>query len=163
MEPIIAKAGAQTRARPGSHPPDQLSGGQSAIRTGGAGEEAIRHERVPQGSARPAARSSFDGPKESHAAPKRIGTKVRGVGVSLSCFVGGTIGFDGLLVIKPDGRITFQSGIGNLGTESVSDVHRAGCGNSGSSVGEVRHYLGRLRRRTFPGLAFPAAARRRMP
>jgi xanthine dehydrogenase molybdenum-binding subunit len=58
--------------------------------------------------------------------PKRIGTKVRGVGVSLSCYVGGTIGFDGLLVIKPDGRITFQSGIGNLGTESVIDVHRVG-------------------------------------
>jgi xanthine dehydrogenase molybdenum-binding subunit len=58
--------------------------------------------------------------------PKRIGTKVRGVGVSLSCYVGGTIGFDGLLVIKPDGRINFQSGIGNLGTESVIDVHRAG-------------------------------------
>jgi xanthine dehydrogenase molybdenum-binding subunit len=58
--------------------------------------------------------------------PKRIGTKVRGVGVSLSCYVGGTIGFDGLLVIKRDGRIAFQSGIGNLGTESVIDVHRAG-------------------------------------
>src|ERR1019366_6500465 len=58
--------------------------------------------------------------------PKRMGTKVRGVGVSLSCYVGGSIGFDGLLVIKPDGRITFQSGIGNLGTESVIDVHRAG-------------------------------------
>jgi xanthine dehydrogenase molybdenum-binding subunit len=57
---------------------------------------------------------------------KRVGTKVRGVGVSLSCYVGGTIGFDGLLVIRPDGRITFQSGIGNLGTESVIDVHRAG-------------------------------------
>jgi hypothetical protein len=40
--------------------------------------------------------------------------------------VGGTIGFDGLLLIKPDGRIVFQSGIGNLGTESMSDVHRAG-------------------------------------
>ena len=51
---------------------------------------------------------------------------MRGVGVSLSCYVGGTIGFDGLLVIKPDGRINFQSGIGNLGTESVIDVHRAG-------------------------------------
>ena len=58
--------------------------------------------------------------------PKRMGTKVRGVGVSLSCYVGGTIGFDGLLIIKPDGRVTFQSGIGNLGTESVIDVHRAG-------------------------------------
>ena len=56
--------------------------------------------------------------------PKRIGSKVRGVGVSLSCYVGGTIGFDGLLVIGPDGRIRFQSGIGNLGTESMIDVHR---------------------------------------
>ena len=58
--------------------------------------------------------------------PKQIGTKVRGIGVSLSCYVGGTVGFDGLLVIKPDGRITFHSGIGNLGTESVIDVHRVG-------------------------------------
>jgi xanthine dehydrogenase molybdenum-binding subunit len=58
--------------------------------------------------------------------PKRIGTKVRGVGVAVSCYVGGTTGFDGLLVITPDGRIRFQSGIGNLGTESVMDVHRAG-------------------------------------
>jgi CO/xanthine dehydrogenase Mo-binding subunit len=54
-----------------------------------------------------------------------FGSKITG-GVSLSCYVGGTIGFDVLLVIKPDGRVTFQSGIGNLGTESVSDVHRAG-------------------------------------
>src|SRR5271170_446511 len=58
--------------------------------------------------------------------PKRIGTKVRGVGVALSCYVGGTTGFDGILIIKPDGRVNFQSGIGNLGTESVIDVHRAG-------------------------------------
>ncbi len=58
--------------------------------------------------------------------PKRIGSKVRGVGVSLSCYVGGTTGFDGILIIKPDGRVAFQSGIGNLGTEAVIDVHRVG-------------------------------------
>src|SRR5271169_1657311 len=58
--------------------------------------------------------------------PKRSGTKARGVGVSLSCYVGGTIGFDGLLVITPEGRVRFQSGIGNLGTESMMDVHRVG-------------------------------------
>jgi CO/xanthine dehydrogenase Mo-binding subunit len=58
--------------------------------------------------------------------PKRIGSKVRGVGVSLSCYVGGSIGFDGLLVITPEGRVRFQSGIGNLGTEAVMDVHRVG-------------------------------------
>ncbi|HLH39922.1 MAG TPA: xanthine dehydrogenase family protein molybdopterin-binding subunit [Bryobacteraceae bacterium] len=62
--------------------------------------------------------------KEKIARPKRSGTKVRGVGVALGCYVGGSIGFDGLLLIKPDGHICFQSGIGNLGTESVIDVHR---------------------------------------
>jgi CO/xanthine dehydrogenase Mo-binding subunit len=64
--------------------------------------------------------------RERVARPKRSGSKVRGVGVSLSGFYGGTVGFDGLLLIKPDGRVTFQSGIGNLGTESVIDVHRVG-------------------------------------
>jgi CO/xanthine dehydrogenase Mo-binding subunit len=56
--------------------------------------------------------------------PKRSGTKARGVGVSSSCYVGGSIGFDALCVIKPDGKLYIQSGIGNLGTESLMDVHR---------------------------------------
>jgi xanthine dehydrogenase molybdenum-binding subunit len=56
--------------------------------------------------------------------PKRVGSKVRGVGVSVSCFFAGSVGYDGLFLIKPDGRIAIQSGIGNLGTESVIDVHR---------------------------------------
>jgi CO/xanthine dehydrogenase Mo-binding subunit len=64
--------------------------------------------------------------QERVAQPKRMGSKARGVGVSLSCYVGGTIGFDGLIVITPEGRVRFHSGIGNLGTESVIDVHRAG-------------------------------------
>jgi CO/xanthine dehydrogenase Mo-binding subunit len=55
---------------------------------------------------------------------KRSGTKVRGVGVAVSAYSAGSIGFDGLLIIKPDGRLAVQSGIGNLGTESVFDVHR---------------------------------------
>jgi len=55
---------------------------------------------------------------------KRNGSKVRGVGVAMSSFLGGAIGFDGLFVIKPDGRIYIQSGIGTLGTESFADSHR---------------------------------------
>ena len=68
----------------------------------------------------------FKWQKRAARQPKQMGTKVRGVGVSLSCYVGGSTGFDGLLVITPAGRVQFQSGIGNLGTESVIDVHRAG-------------------------------------
>jgi len=55
---------------------------------------------------------------------QRVGSKVRGVGVSVSTFVAGSTGFDGLFVIKPDGKMYIQSGVGNLGTESVFDVHR---------------------------------------
>jgi len=62
--------------------------------------------------------------KERTAQPKRSGNKVRGVGVSSSCFFAGSVGYDGLFVIRPDGRVAIQSGIGNLGTESISDVHR---------------------------------------
>jgi xanthine dehydrogenase molybdenum-binding subunit len=63
--------------------------------------------------------------QERVARPKRTGTKVRGVGVSLTTFHGGSTGFDGLIVITPQGRVQIQSGIGNLGTEAVIDVHRA--------------------------------------
>ncbi len=55
---------------------------------------------------------------------KRNGSTVRGVGVAVSTFVAGSTGFDGLFVIRPDGRMYVQSGVGNLGTESVFDVHR---------------------------------------
>ena len=56
---------------------------------------------------------------------KRSGTKVRGLGVALAGHDGGDTGYDGLLVITPQGRVRFQSGIANLGTESVFDVFRA--------------------------------------
>jgi xanthine dehydrogenase molybdenum-binding subunit len=55
---------------------------------------------------------------------KRNGSKVRGVGVAVSTYAAGSVGFDGLFVIKPDGRLYIQSGIGNHGTGSVSDCHR---------------------------------------
>ncbi len=55
---------------------------------------------------------------------QRTGTKVRGVGVAVSAYSAGSMGFDGLIIIKPNGRLAIQSGIGNLGTESVFDCHR---------------------------------------
>ena len=55
---------------------------------------------------------------------QRQGSKVRGSGVAISSYNAGSIGFDGLFVIKPDGRMYIQTGIGNLGTESWSDCQR---------------------------------------
>ena len=56
---------------------------------------------------------------------RRNGSKVTGIGVALSVFSAGASGVDGLFVIKPDGRMYIQSGVGNLGTESFSDTMRA--------------------------------------
>jgi CO/xanthine dehydrogenase Mo-binding subunit len=52
------------------------------------------------------------------------GVKSRGIGVAVSAFVAGSRGFDGLCIIKPDGKLYIQSGIGSLGTSSVHDMHR---------------------------------------
>jgi hypothetical protein len=71
-----------------------------------------------------AAPSSSSGTSARREGGKRQGSKVRGYGVATSSFVAGSTGYDGLFVIKPDGRLYIQSGIGNLGTESMSDCHR---------------------------------------
>ncbi len=56
---------------------------------------------------------------------KRSGAKARGIGISVSPFIGGySIGYDGLMIIRPDGKLYVQSGIGNLGTHSVIDTAR---------------------------------------
>jgi CO/xanthine dehydrogenase Mo-binding subunit len=56
---------------------------------------------------------------------QRRGSKVTGVSAVVGTYVGGTSGFDGLLVIKRDGRVYIHQGIGNLGTHSVMDTARA--------------------------------------
>src|SRR6185295_16486360 len=56
---------------------------------------------------------------------ERAGSKARGVGISVSPFIGGySIGYDGLMTIRPDGKLYVQSGAGNLGTHSVIDTAR---------------------------------------
>jgi len=55
---------------------------------------------------------------------QRVGNKVRGVGVAVGTHSSGTTGHDGLLTIRPDGRLYVQSGVGNLGTHSLFDLAR---------------------------------------
>ena len=124
MEPILAKAATKLGI-------DQL-----AIHQVNAPDGKAKFGAPNARGARPYVTSSFakqaldkgaelfnwDARKNSGG--RRNGSKVRGVGVALSTYSAGSIGFDGLLVITPDGRVAIQSGIGNLGTESVFDVHR---------------------------------------
>jgi xanthine dehydrogenase molybdenum-binding subunit len=69
---------------------------------------------------------SFKWEERKARTANKEGSKVRGVGVAVSTFVAGSTGFDGLLIIKPDGRLYMHTGVGNLGTESMSDSHRVG-------------------------------------
>ncbi len=55
---------------------------------------------------------------------QRRGTKARGIGVAVGPHGAGTIGFDGLMVLTPEGRLRVHSGVGNLGTHSVIDLAR---------------------------------------
>lgn len=52
------------------------------------------------------------------------GSKVTGVGVALANFTAGTIGFDGMIAITPEGKLNIYSGVGNIGTLSVHDTAR---------------------------------------
>jgi xanthine dehydrogenase molybdenum-binding subunit len=53
------------------------------------------------------------------------GTKRTGIGVGVSPYTAGSRGYDGLLVIRPDGKVQIHQGLGNLGTNSNFDTARA--------------------------------------
>jgi xanthine dehydrogenase molybdenum-binding subunit len=125
MEPILSKAAKklgvdQVALRkinaPSGHAPfgPALPNGRQAYVT-----SAFVREALDKG----AELFQWEAKKASYSG-KKHGTKARGIGVAVSPYSGGSIGFDGLFIIKPDGRVQFQSGIGNLGTHSMFDVHR---------------------------------------
>jgi xanthine dehydrogenase molybdenum-binding subunit len=126
VEPIISKAAKklgldQVEVRkinaPSGHAPfgPALPNGKQAYVTSAFVREALDKGRDL---------FQWDAKKTALTAKRASGPKRRGIGVAVSPYAGGSIGFDGLFIIKPDGRIQFQSGIGNLGTHSVIDVHR---------------------------------------
>lgn len=75
-------------------------------------------EALDQGAER------FDWAGRVGRAATRRGSKVRGVGVAIGPHGAGSVGFDGLMTLRPDGRLYVQSGVGNLGTHSVIDLAR---------------------------------------
>jgi CO/xanthine dehydrogenase Mo-binding subunit len=66
----------------------------------------------------------FNWEERKARAGKRQGSKIRGIGVTVGPHGAGSIGFDSLMTIRPDGRLYVQSGVGNLGTHSVIDLAR---------------------------------------
>jgi xanthine dehydrogenase molybdenum-binding subunit len=55
---------------------------------------------------------------------QRVGNKVTGIGVGQGFHTAGSIGFDGLVRITPDGKLHIHTGVGNLGTYSYAGTSR---------------------------------------
>jgi len=124
MEPILAKAGRklgvdQVAIRRINAPEGKAQFGPPNPRgQRGYTTSAFMKEALDKGV------EMFKWDERTARSGKRTGTKVRGTGVAMSTFVSGSTGFDALFVIRPDGRMYINTGIGNLGTEAFSDVHR---------------------------------------
>jgi CO/xanthine dehydrogenase Mo-binding subunit len=67
----------------------------------------------------------FDWEQRKARSGQRRGAKVRGIGVAVGPHGAGSIGWDSLMTLRPDGKLYVQSGVGNLGTHSVFDLARA--------------------------------------
>jgi xanthine dehydrogenase molybdenum-binding subunit len=126
FEPIMSKAARklgldQVAIRRINSPEGQAEYGPPNPRTGKRGHvtSCFLKQALDEGA------KQFNWSQRVARQPKQIGSKIRGVGVALSTYHGGSSGFDGLILITPQGRVQIHSGVGNLGTEAFIDVHRA--------------------------------------
>src|SRR5262245_54933303 len=124
MEPVVTKAA------------KQLGLDQLAIRRINSPEGKALYGPPRAGGGRPHITASFiknaldrgaeqfKWEERKARAGKRQGSKVRGIGVAVGPHGAGSIGYDGLMTLQPDGKLYVQSGVGNLGTHSCIDLAR---------------------------------------
>ena len=125
IEPLITKAAKQlgidqVEIRKINSPVGRATFGPA----GPNGQRPTPDERVHHRSARRAASRRSGGTNARPIRASAAGAKVRGVGVAVGPHGSGSIGFDSLMTIRPDGKLYVQSGVGNLGTHSVMDLAR---------------------------------------
>jgi len=119
MEPILEKAGRELGVdrlemhRLNAPGPDVEFGPRNATLTSVHAIEALDQ-----------AAELFDWESKSAMSGQRNGTKVTGVGIGLSPYTAGSRGRDGMMLIRPDGKLYVHQGIGNLGTHSIADTAR---------------------------------------
>ncbi|MBF8253586.1 MAG: aldehyde oxidase [Deltaproteobacteria bacterium] len=75
-------------------------------------------EALDKGAAR------FNWAKKQALSGQRKGSKAIGIGVGTAYHSAGRTGFDGLVLIKPDGKLYIHNGAGNLGTFSYAATSR---------------------------------------
>ncbi len=89
----------------------------------GSKQEPISSSYLPEALKRGA--EKFGWTRRQALSGKRNGSKAIGVGVGVAYHTAGSSGFDGLVLIKPDGKLYIHNGTGNLGTYSYAGTARA--------------------------------------
>jgi xanthine dehydrogenase molybdenum-binding subunit len=79
---------------------------------------AYQSEALEQGAA------AFNWAARKSRSGQRRGSKVTGVGVGQAFHSAGRSGYDGLVVLTPEGKLNIHSGVGNLGTYSHTSTSR---------------------------------------
>jgi CO/xanthine dehydrogenase Mo-binding subunit len=122
MEPLVDRAARELKLdrveiRKRNNPVNgSLAGGAEGKR--GAVTSAYIKEALDQG------REKFNWAERIKRSGQRNGPRVTGVGVGQAFHPAGFAGFDGLLCLKPDGKLHIHTGVGNLGTFSHSGTSR---------------------------------------
>jgi CO/xanthine dehydrogenase Mo-binding subunit len=124
MEPIITKAGKQlgidqVQIRRMNSPEGKADFGPV---TPNGRRNHVTSAYVKQALDRGAAQFNWN--ERKARAGQRQGSKIRGVGVAVGPHGAGSVGFDSIMTIRPDGRLYVHSAVGNLGTHSVIDLAR---------------------------------------
>lgn len=86
--------------------------------TQGPVTSAYQREALERGAA------AFNWDERKTRSGQSRGSKVTGVGVGQAFHSAGRSGYDGLVVITPDGKLHVHSGVGNLGTYSYASTSR---------------------------------------
>ena len=79
---------------------------------------AYLNEAIEQGA------KAFNWEEKQKLSGQRNGSKVTGVGIGSAYHSAGYSGFDGLVVLTPEGKLNIHTGVGNLGTYSHTATSR---------------------------------------
>ena len=122
MEPLVDRAARELKLdrveiRKRNNPVNgSLMGGQEGKR--GTVTSAYIKEALDKG------RAKFNWDERKKRSGQANGPKVTGLGIGQAFHPAGFFGFDGLVCLKPDGKLHIHTGVGNLGTFSHSGTAR---------------------------------------
>ena len=122
MEPLVDRAARElgvdrVEIRKRNDPVNGSLGGGAEGKRGPASSAYVK-EALDKG------RAKFNWDDRKKRSGLKNGPRVTGIGVGQAVHPAGFTGFDGLLCLKPDGKLHIHTGVGNLGTFSHSGTAR---------------------------------------